>query len=723
MANLIRRTARRLSRDMRELAADGFGGMATRLGWRPEALYKGFETIGEAEFGFSNLLVDGEDKIAGGQLELAYEQHLFTNTCINYIATRQAAVPLRFYRETVVGNERQLEPADDHPVARAFSWFNPQQSDYEAWEWVAAWTLITGQGPILIEPRSESTPAGIPFELWPLFPNGLTPIRSATRGITGYRYAVHGREVYFLPEEVINFREFSTDERFSAMGRLFAGRKEIITDLRARQWNDELLKKGVHVSGTLESENQMSVDKADAVARSFEKKYAGSKRAGRVVVLHDGLKFKPTTLGHSEIGFTEQLNLTKQDIAMAFGIPEELLGAKSANYAALREKRRVFWEDTMRSRMNRVEAVLNSTVLPRLAPELKAYFDTSGVEALQEDRADQVKTGKEAVAGALMTPNEYRVKVLGLPEVPGGDVLMIGRGLQPLEAALAEAAGASASAGGAGEARAVPRLPGLARALKGFEGDVVVRKAPSDADRKLEELITRTETQLHLVLREHYSEMEKRLASYITATGADFAKSEQVMLIEGRRALIARSRTTIDRAVEKSGGIVTQAVGLEASFTIENTAAQEVLMGFDRRVSGITNREWTTLQGELRASIAQGEGEAKAKARVSEFFRHRRNNALTIARTETVQAVNSASYSALKQAAEKGIPVALEWSTQFDSHTRDAHAQANGMRINPLSESFVVMGESLRYPGDAANGSAENTINCRCKAVPVLVEG
>jgi phage portal protein BeeE len=200
-----------------------------------------------------------------------------------------------------------------------------------------------------------------------------------------------------------------------------------------------MIKQGVHISGTLETEQDMSADKAATVREVFERKYAGSSQAHRIMVLHSGLKFNPTTFAHTDIGFIDQLKLTKEDIALAFGIPEELLGAKSANFAALREKRRVFWEDTIKARTRRIEAVMNSSVLPMLAPELVAYYDFSDVEALRQDQAQLVKTAKEAVASGTMTINEARIKVLELDEIEGGDALFIARGLQPLEAALAEA--------------------------------------------------------------------------------------------------------------------------------------------------------------------------------------------------------------------------------------------------------------------------------------------
>lgn len=725
MANDVRRVGQKIRRDLRELTAEAFAGLAHRFGWRPDISARGYETIGEAEFGYtgSGISVDDETHIAGGQLEKAYEQHLFTNTCINYISTRLAAVPLRFHTRTIVDNEEQLEPADSHPVALAFDWFNQHQSNYEAWEWVHAWTLISGRGPMLIEPRGESTPSGAAFELFPLYPNALRPIRSATEGLVGYRYALHGKETYLLPEDVIEFREFSTSERFSAMGRLFAGRQEIITDLRARKWNDSLLQQGVHISGTLESENQMSADKADRVREAFAKKYAGGSQAHKIVVLHDGLKFKPTTLGHSDIGFMEQLKLTKEDIALAFGIPEELLGAKSANYAALQVKRKVFWEDTMKARGRRIEAVLNSSVLPRIAPELVARYDYSGVEALRDDQAQLVKTARDAIAGGVMTPNEARIKILSLEEVEGGDVLMIGRGLQPLEAALSESAVLPPSPADGEESDTARRLPALrgpvARALSKMRGGVSVVKAPDPVMVELRKLMDQTELRLRNILNAEFRRMEIELA----AGALDMAAAEEVVVVEGRRAIKAKSYPTLKRAAERAHGVVDQAIGITGGIDLRNTEAERQLLRHKRDIDDMMGRRWTSLRSELVDGMQKGESETALKKRVHSFFRGERSNSLTIARTETSRAVNSATFTSMETARAKGVDVRMKWVSINDSYTREAHAAANFLPpIIPGVEMFHVGGDALRFPGDP-NGTPENTINCRCGMVPVLDGG
>jgi len=90
------------------------------------------------------------------------------------------------------------------------------------------------------------------------------------------------------------------------------------------------------------------------------------------------------------------------------------------------------------------------------------------------------------------------------------------------------------------------------------------------------------------------------------------------------------------------------------------------------------------------------------------------NRSETIARTEVVRASNFGSMSAAMQA-EDDFDIELKkiWIRTYDSRVRDAHAKAGSHKPIPLDEKFVVGGEKLLMPGDP-NGSASNTIRCRC---------
>lgn len=97
----------------------------------------------------------------------------------------------------------------------------------------------------------------------------------------------------------------------------------------------------------------------------------------------------------------------------------------------------------------------------------------------------------------------------------------------------------------------------------------------------------------------------------------------------------------------------------------------------------------------------------------------------TIARTETIEAINRAETDAIYQAIEDGLitknMVRKWWDDTGDGRTRLSHLYMGRKysRENPIpiDEPFVFQsGERCMYPGDTSMGlSAKEVINCRCK--------
>lgn len=94
----------------------------------------------------------------------------------------------------------------------------------------------------------------------------------------------------------------------------------------------------------------------------------------------------------------------------------------------------------------------------------------------------------------------------------------------------------------------------------------------------------------------------------------------------------------------------------------------------------------------------------------------------TIARTETLSALNQGRAEAARQMVEDNkVPadaVTMVWNSTPSGRTRDSHAQMNGQTV-PLGQPFVspVTGARMMHPGDTSLGApGEETINCRCSA-------
>lgn len=93
----------------------------------------------------------------------------------------------------------------------------------------------------------------------------------------------------------------------------------------------------------------------------------------------------------------------------------------------------------------------------------------------------------------------------------------------------------------------------------------------------------------------------------------------------------------------------------------------------------------------------------------------------TIARTESIQALNKAADEAVRQVVDSGAirrsAARRVWdSAGDDGRTRKSHLAMDGQEVG-IDEPFKTPGgELLMFPGDTSLGaSAEETINCRCR--------
>jgi len=98
----------------------------------------------------------------------------------------------------------------------------------------------------------------------------------------------------------------------------------------------------------------------------------------------------------------------------------------------------------------------------------------------------------------------------------------------------------------------------------------------------------------------------------------------------------------------------------------------------------------------------------------------------TIARTETLKALNAGRQEALEQLIEnpnndvQAQDVVRAWDATSDSRTRETHAAADGQVVRQ-GEAFTVGGFPMMYPGDTSMGApGGETINCRCYMEPQI---
>lgn len=119
---------------------------------------------------------------------------------------------------------------------------------------------------------------------------------------------------------------------------------------------------------------------------------------------------------------------------------------------------------------------------------------------------------------------------------------------------------------------------------------------------------------------------------------------------------------------------------------------------------------------------AMREGRKLTEKQIQRMAGDYKNKALkyrgeTIARTETLKALNSGGYYAVLQQIEEGKvqrdQVLSTWHATEDSRTRFTHRVLDG-HTEKFGHAFITAhGNRIRYPGDPT-APAEETVNCRC---------
>jgi SPP1 gp7 family putative phage head morphogenesis protein len=122
------------------------------------------------------------------------------------------------------------------------------------------------------------------------------------------------------------------------------------------------------------------------------------------------------------------------------------------------------------------------------------------------------------------------------------------------------------------------------------------------------------------------------------------------------------------------------------------------------------------LQNQLAQALILGEAIPKIATRIRAITQGCRMQAVRIARTECLRALNQGKMISYYHAQDNGIEVRKEWISTFDDRTRDSHAHLMG-EVRKLDESFS---NGLMYPLDPG-GPPEEVVNCRCIVVCVIV--
>jgi HK97 family phage portal protein len=329
-----------------------------------------------------------------------FQRNAVAYRCVRMIAEAAASAPFAVFVDGVRD--------EAHPLAVLIRKPNPEQSGAELMEAVYGALQVSGNGWI------EAVGDEVPEELWGLRSDRVKVVPGRSGWPEAWDYAVDGRSARIVRAAdgwapVMQLKLWHPLDDWYGLSPLEAAAQGVDAHNAAGAWNKALLDNAARPSGALiygaRDGERLTDGQFEALKAQLDDGYAGANNAGRPILLEGGMDWKPLSLTPAEMDFTAGKHAAAREIALAFGVPPQLLGIPGdATYANYREANAAFWRQTVIPLVRKAAGALTGWMGGRFAGcEVRADLD--GVPALQAER-DALWARLEAAS--FLTPEERR---------------------------------------------------------------------------------------------------------------------------------------------------------------------------------------------------------------------------------------------------------------------------------------------------------------------------
>ena len=181
-------------------------------------------------------------------------------------------------------------------------------------------------------------------------------------------------------------------------------------------------------SGVLSTDMKLNAEQMTQLRSAWEAQSSGMN-SGHVPILGGGIKWEPMSLNSQDAQLVQAFHMTVEDVARAFRVPLPLVGDyRAATYNNVEQLIASWLSTGLGFVLEHIELSFDKFFgLPR------TQFTEFDVDALlRTDFSTRVDGYTKAIQQGLMTPNEARAKMGGLPAVDKGDVVYAQAQMQPL---------------------------------------------------------------------------------------------------------------------------------------------------------------------------------------------------------------------------------------------------------------------------------------------------
>lgn len=345
--------------------------------------------------------------------------------CVRVLAESIAGLPLHVYQ---CGKNGSREKAADHPL-----YFllhdepNPEMTSFVFRETLMTHLLLYGNCYCQIIRDGRGQVAA----LYPLMPNQISVDRDE-KGQLYYTYLRSGDEadtmkkgiVYLLPEDMLHIPALGFDG-LVGYSPIAMAKNSIGMGLACEEYGAKFFANGAAPSGVLEHPG--TIKDITRLRESWNAIYGGSKNAGKVAILEEGMHYSPISISPNEAQFLETRKFQVDEIARIFHVPPHMIGdLERSTFSNIEQQSLEFVKYTLNPWVCRWEQALTRSLLsPKEKWEYSIKFNVDGL--LRGDYQSRMNGYAVGRQNGWMSANDIREleNMDKISEEQGGDLYLV----------------------------------------------------------------------------------------------------------------------------------------------------------------------------------------------------------------------------------------------------------------------------------------------------------
>lgn len=347
----------------------------------------------------------------------AYEAHGSVGTLfaiVNQIGIAFASTEWRLYQRTSVRDKKRRKEILSHPFLTVWDRPNPFYTGDFFRETVQMHVDLTGEGIIVLNKFM-----GVPFEMWPVRPDRIQPVKSEKEYISGWIYCgPNGEEVPLTNDQVIQIKYPNPSDPYRGRGPVQTTLADIDAARYSAEWNRNFFVNGAKPGGVIEVDYRMSDEEFKSFVQRWRYQHQGVANAHRVAVLENAT-WKDTNFSMTDMQFVELRNLPRELIREAFAFPKPMLGTvDDVNRANAEAGKEIMADNQTIPRLRRWKTTINTFLLPQFANGVTLELDFDDPTPVNHEAVDRERLSQAQSAAALVSagydPNDV-AEAMGLP--------------------------------------------------------------------------------------------------------------------------------------------------------------------------------------------------------------------------------------------------------------------------------------------------------------------